>query len=103
MRKGFSEKLEEWRHKCRESHLFTDIYSGNVWKEWTSDFFSSERLLGFMLNIDWLQPFKRVQNSVAPIYLVLMNLPSNDRYKRENLILVSIIPNLEKEPTSLTD
>ena len=101
MRKGFSEKLEEWRHKCRESHLFTDIYSGNVWKEWTSDFFSSERSLGLMLNIDWFQPFKKVQNSVAPIYLVLMNLPRNERYKRENLILVGIIPNLEKEPTSL--
>ena len=45
-----------------------------------------------MLNVDWFQPFEHHTYSVGVIYLVLLNLPRAMRYKRENIILVGIIP-----------
>ena len=44
-----------------------------------------------MLNVDWMQPFKHTQYSVGVMYLVLMNLPRSERFKRENVFLVGII------------
>ena len=48
--------------------------------------------LGLILNIDWFQPYKLTNYSVGVIFLVVMNLPGSIRYKRENFILVGIIP-----------
>lgn len=55
-----------------------------------------------MLNVDWFQPFKhRKDISVGVLYMVVMNLPRSERFKRENVIIVGIIPVLSKEPPSL--
>ena len=35
---------------------------------------------------------------MGALYLVIMNLPRKDRYKRENVILAGLIPSLDKEP-----
>ena len=52
---------------------------------------------GYMLNIDWFQPFERTQYSIGVIYLVIQNLPRSVRFKPENIIIVSTIPG-PKEP-----
>lgn len=44
------------------------------------------------MNIDWFEPFEHVTYSVGVIYLAVLNLPWSIRYKRENVILVGIIP-----------
>ena len=49
-------------------------------------------------NVDWFQPFSHVCDSVGAIYLVVLNLPREMRYKMENMILAGIIPGL-KEPS----
>ena len=48
--------------------------------------------LSFILNIDFFQPYKHVQYSLGALYLCVMNLPREIRYKRENAILVGLIP-----------
>lgn len=54
------------------------------------------------MNVDWFQPFKhRSDFSVGVIYMVLMNLPRGSRFKKENVILVGVIPALDHEPKSL--
>ena len=54
------------------------------------------------LNLDWFQPFTRRKNiSIGAIYIAILNLPREDRYKLENVILLGIIPNLTKEPSDL--
>jgi len=53
-----------------------------------------------MMNVDCFQPFKHSPYSVGVIYLALMNLPRGKRYKRENIIVVGIIPG-PGEPSSL--
>ena len=52
-----------------------------------------------MLNVDWFQPFKHLSSfSVGGIYLAILNLLRTKRFKRKNVILVGIIPNMKKEP-----
>ena len=45
-----------------------------------------------MLNLDWFQPYKLTQSSVGALYLTIMNLPYDQRFRRENIILLGIIP-----------
>ena len=57
-----------------------------------------------MMNIDWFQCHKRrSDNSTGVIYMVLLNLPREIRYKEENSMVVGIIPNLSKEPEHLNE
>lgn len=45
-----------------------------------------------MINVDWFQPYKHINYSVGAIYIVILNLPRHLRYKRENVLLVGIMP-----------
>ena len=52
--------------------------------------------------MDWFQPFKRRNDRpVGVIYLVLLNLPQEQRFKWENLIVAGVVPEMKKEPKSL--
>lgn len=55
-----------------------------------------------MLNVDWFQPFKHTNYSVGAIYLSVLNLPREERFKRENIMLIGIIPDMKKEPPTNT-
>lgn len=54
-----------------------------------------------MLNVDWFQPYKLTQSSVGAIYLTVMNLPYQERFKRENVILLGIIPGAGEPPRDI--
>ena len=54
------------------------------------------------MDVDWFKPFKhRDDFSVGVIYMVWMNLPRSISFRKENVILVGIIPVLKHEPKSL--
>ena len=44
------------------------------------------------MNMDWFEPFERGVYSVGVIYLTVQNLPRDQCYKPENVIVVGIIP-----------
>ena len=73
-----------------------DVYDGSNWKEFMyvdgEPFLAKPRNYGFMLNVDWFQPFKHSPYSVGAIYLVLLNLSRSVRLKKENIFIVGIIP-----------
>ena len=100
-RPGFIENCESWRNKRPTGDAMADVFDGKVWKEFLDSdgekFFSTSANLGVMLNVDWFQPYKHTNHSCGVIYLVLMNLPREERFKPENVILVGIIPG-PKEP-----
>ena len=48
-----------------------------------------------MLNVDWFNSFKHSPGSVGAFYCVFANLPREERYKRENIVLLALI---EGEP-----
>ena len=85
-----------WKDQQREPGVLTDIYDGKVWEEFRK--YDDKMLLnvphnlGFMLNVDWLQPYKHSQYSVGVLYLSILNLPRSERYKLENILVVGCIP-----------
>ena len=42
--------------------------------------------------MDWFQPYEHTRSSVGVVFLTIMNLPYSLRYKRENLLIVGVIP-----------
>ena len=54
-----------------------------------------------MLNIDWFQPYDHFTYSLGVVYLVIINLPHAQRYKRQNVILVGVIPGPSQPPLSI--
>ena len=105
-RPNVAEKCEHWRQRDVTDDVYSDVYDGQVWKDFMTfsgkDFLKSPRSLAFALNVDWFQPYTRRSDvSVGVIYLVLLNLPREERFKWENFILVGVIPNMETMPKSL--
>ena len=74
----------------------SDIYDGRVWKEFQTvdakPFLSLPNNLAIGLGCDWFQPYKHITYSVGVLYLVIFNLPREERFKMENIILLGIIP-----------
>ena len=94
---GFISKCEEWRTSIVDPNLYTDVYSGKVWKEFLcyngQQFLSQPYNFALMMNMDFFQSsYKHVNYSIGAVYLSILNLPRTLRYKQENVILVSLIP-----------
>lgn len=107
-RKGVPESCELWRKRNVPNNLMTDVFDGQLWTDFMCykgvDFFKKPRNYGLMLNFDYFQPMKhRKDYSVGVLYLVLLNLPRSERFKWENVIVVGLIPSMEKEPKNLNE
>lgn len=105
-RPGVPEMCEQWREREVNEDILADVYDGDIWRDFLkykgTDYLNTPRNLAFAINIDWFQPFKRRNDrSVGVIYLVLLNLPREQRFKWENIIVAGIIPEMNKEPKSL--
>lgn len=102
MRPGFTDTCEKWTHRTVSEGTYADVYDGQVWKDFGTvagqPFLDVSGNLGLMLNVDWFQPYKNIQDSVGVIYLTVMNLPREERCKYSNIIVVGIIPS-PNEPT----
>ena len=89
--------VEEHRSRVNVPEgTLSDIYDGNMWSDYQyyngKGLLSDALSLGLMINVDWFQPYKHINYSVGAIYVVILNLPRNLHYKRENVLLVGIIP-----------
>ena len=101
LRTGFVEKCELWRQRNVSPGTYSDVYDGKVWKDFMyvnrQSFLASPFNYAFHLNVDWFQPFQHTQHSEGAIYLSVLNLPRQERFLKENIILVGVIPG-PKEP-----
>ena len=104
LRPGFLSSCEKWREResVIPSDILGDIYDGLIWKSFRSDFLAAPYSYLLTLNVDWFQPYKHIQYSVGSIYLTIQNLPREERYKEENIMLVGVIPG-PKEPSLSID
>ena len=95
-RPNFIENCQKWRHRQQVNEVYSDVYDGDLWKEFQTydgvPFLSLPHNFAFILNIDWYQPYRHTQYSLGAIYLAILNLPRDIRYRRENILLVGIIP-----------
>lgn len=100
-RPGFVEKCEQWRHRNIPEAVMGDVYDGKIWQDFQyvsgQPFLAEPHNFALMMNVDWYQPFKHSPYSVGVIYLAILNLPREERFKDENMILVGVIPG-PKEP-----
>lgn len=98
----FSRKCELWRHREQEPGVFSDVYDGDIWKEFLNPngqpFLSIPNNYALQLNVDWFNPYKHTQHSEGAIYLSILNLPRNERFLQENIILVGVIPGPKEPP-----
>ena len=74
-----------------------DVYDGNIWKLFQQDtngspFLSAPYNYLLTLNCDWFQPYTHTQYSIGVLYLAIQNLPRRLRFKKENIIVVGILP-----------
>jgi len=101
-RENFEKDCQLWKKRSTVEGIYTDVYDGHIWKNFKRNgewYFQHDRNYAVMLNVDWFQPYKHIASfSVGGVYLVLMNLPRTERFKKENVFLVGIIPNMDKEP-----
>ena len=93
---------EKWCLNISTMDDMTDVYDGKIWRDFQQfndkPFLSEPLAFGLMMNVDWFQPFDHNTYSVGAIYMTVMNLPRDMRYKRENVILGGLIPG-PKEPS----
>ena len=92
----FYNDCEHWRLRCTAGNELKDIYDGKIWNSFLSfqdePFLSEPGNLAFILNFDFFQPYEHVSCSVGAIYMSILNLPREHRYKCENILLVGLIP-----------
>src|SRR5579859_6619441 len=98
----FEKSLRHWTNRSHSNDIITDIYDGQIWKTFkeTSDdnslnFFRSEIAdsnIGLMLNVDWFQSYEGMIHSTGVIYAAICNLPREICFKRENLLILGILP-----------
>jgi hypothetical protein len=105
-RPGFLDLCEHWRSKKPVKGVYTSIYDGRIWQKFLhyphvngSTFLGKKYSIAFQLNLDWFQPFTHSPYSLGAIYLAILNIPREERYRKENLILLSLLPG-PKEPHS---
>src|SRR5437868_14082403 len=49
-----------------------------------------------MINLDWFQPFDSASYSTGAIYGVICNLPREVRFKKENMLILALLPGPNK-------
>jgi len=106
LKSDFVSNCQLWRKKTHtDESILNDIYDGNIWKQFFNvtetplinySFSVNKYSFGLALNIDWFQPYTHTTSSVEAMYITILNLPRFLRYKRENIILVGLMPGPRK-------
>jgi hypothetical protein len=101
-RPGFESYLRHWVDRQQFDNILTDIYDGKVWKTFkesaeqdSDNFFRPEKAdthLGLIINMDWFQPYDGTIYSTGVLYAAICNLPRDIRFKRENLLILGLMP-----------
>ena len=95
-RNGFLQQCNAWKEHTQSDSVLSDVMDGRVWKAFrfhnNRPFLAAPNNICFALNIDWFNPYEHTQYSIGAIYLTILNLPRDERYKIENTILVGLIP-----------
>ncbi|KAG2216539.1 hypothetical protein INT45_004230 [Circinella minor] len=76
--------------------MLKDIFDGSVYKELKPNLFPNQFIddldLAVSLFIDGFAPFKGGNSKMTIVHIVFLSLPPNERYKKKNMLQVSIIP-----------
>jgi hypothetical protein len=94
-RPNFFNDCEKWRSRSHSNGKLRDVYDGKMWQKFMvyegKPFLSESGNLGLILNFDFFQPYEHLSYSLGAIYMSVLNLPRESRFKQENTILVGLI------------
>lgn len=92
-RKNWLKLIDHWRNRP-VSEIMSDVYDGDVWHELRQpgELLYERGNVVLILNHDNFNPFNIKDYSMGAIYATIPNLPREERYKKENLILIGLIP-----------
>lgn len=97
-RRNYVQNCEAYNSRTVDDNYLSDVYDGNIWKEFKKNGFFQLGDLALMINVDWFRPFKHTQYSIGVIYGVILNLPRELRYLEENVMVIGILPHITPEP-----
>jgi hypothetical protein len=119
----FEKMCELWRKRDIPKDHLGDVMDGSVWREFGSVPKLDRDLVPVLhegkpvrvpfldevgghnyplaIFVDWFQPWRRVQYSVGLILGSVLSLPRDKRNKKENVILIGIIPGGSEKHLSL--
>ena len=72
---------------CASNEKFYDVYNVGFGRA-----FKLTKGYLMVLNVDWFNPYKHIQYSVGALYVSIINVPHELRYRPENILLVGLIP-----------
>lgn len=92
MRPGFIDKCESWRNRNITPGTLKDVYDGKIWNDFLKyedkPFLALPFNYAIHINVDWFQPFEHTQHSEGAVYLTILNLPREERYCQENVMVI---------------
>ena len=101
-RPEFENLLRHWANRQQFDNILSDVYDGQVWRnfkdtneEGSPNFFRADVAdshLGLMLNLNWFQSFDGTIHSTRVIYMAICNLLRDIRFKPENMLILSLLP-----------
>ena len=92
-RPGFYESISTHRFNRRKTNRsnLEDIYDGAVYQQlMTEGFLNCKFNFSFTWNTDGVPLFRSSKFSIWPFFLAINELPYNERYKKENVILAGL-------------
>lgn len=94
-RPNFYSDCEKWRNRS-DNNMLSDVFDGKIWHDFQEysgkPFLCEPFTFGLMMNVDWFKAYKHLEYKIGAIYLTVMNLPRELRFRQENMILVGLIP-----------
>jgi hypothetical protein len=86
---------DTWRARGHVEGFRSDVYDGDIWREfmdYEGEAFLAGNGVALLLNTDGFQVATTRNYTVDAIYLAILSLPRDLRYRRENMILVGLVP-----------
>jgi hypothetical protein len=70
----------------------SDWWAGNHFRSLQEDYFLSSRDIAIQICWDGFNVTRKTQYHAAPIIAIILNLPPEIRYRKENILLIAMIP-----------
>jgi hypothetical protein len=91
------DKLKK-EHRSYDSDLITDIKDGKIYQDFKNTFRTDqfEKVFSFLINTDGISICDKSKISIWPVYLVINELPKEERFHINNIIIAAICVGLSK-------
>ena len=84
------------RENLIRSDILRDTIDGSFYQNFVDNngvqYLKNYRNLAGLINVDWFQPCENVNITVGVICLVLVNLPREIRFRKENVLIIGVLP-----------